>query len=93
MPDALDPRFVIAAIAFIGVAAMLLTLAAAIRHGLSLIALEVRVHNLQEMHRQQLIAKGAIAADDDELTGVDILEEEPELDEPQEAAEDLRQAA
>jgi len=94
MIDVLDPRLITAAIAFVGIAAMLLTLAAAVRHGLSLLALEVRVRSLREMQRQQLIAKGAIAADEDEITGVDIVDEdELALDASPEATEPRRQAA
>jgi hypothetical protein len=73
--DALpDPRLIMAIIAAFGIAAMLLTLAAAIRHGVSLINLEARVKAIREEQRQLLIARGALAADPDELTQVDIID-------------------
>ncbi|MEQ8843699.1 MAG: hypothetical protein RIB58_02505 [Phycisphaerales bacterium] len=73
--DALpDPRLIMAIIAAFGIAAMLLTLAAAIRHGVSIISLEARVKAIREEQRQLLIARGALAADPDELTQVDIID-------------------
>ncbi|NRA58699.1 MAG: hypothetical protein HRU13_11360, partial [Phycisphaerales bacterium] len=60
--------------------------AAAIRQGASVLDLEVKVQRLREMQRQQLIAKGAIAADPHEVFGVDIIEDDDVI-EVAEAAE------
>ncbi|MEO1277689.1 MAG: hypothetical protein AAFV77_01890 [Planctomycetota bacterium] len=76
MAAQLDPTPLIIALAVLGIAAMLLTMAAAIRQGTSVLDLEVKVQRLREMQRQQLIAKGAIAADPHEVFGVDIIEDD-----------------
>ena len=55
---------------------MLLTTAAAIRQGVSIIELERRIEALQESQRQQLIAKGFISDDPDGLIEVDAAEDE-----------------
>ena len=59
----LDPTPLIVVLAAIGITAMLLTTAAAIRQGVSIIELERRIEALQESQRQQLIAKGFISDD------------------------------
>lgn len=81
-----------AIIAAFGIAAMLLTLAAAIRHGVSIISLEAHVKAIREEQRQLLIARGALAADPDELTQVDIVDDEAPSD-ALPADESQRQAA
>ena len=55
---------------------MLLNTAAAIRQGVSILNLEIGVQKLREMQRQQLIAKGAIAADPEDIVGVDIIDDD-----------------
>ncbi|MFI4882856.1 MAG: hypothetical protein ACIAQU_09765 [Phycisphaerales bacterium JB064] len=73
----------VVAIGGIGILAMLMTMAAAIRHGVAIATLENRVTTLRAHHRRQLIERGLIA-DDDELdasSDVDIIEAVP-VDEP-----------
>ena len=75
-----DPSFATAAIAVLGIVAMLLALAAAIRHGVRVIHLEARVNAIREEQRQMLIARGVIGPDPDDIGEVDIIEDdEPEL--------------
>lgn len=82
----------VAAIAAIGITAMLLTMAAAIRHGSAVINLEHRVKTLRAHHRAELIARGLIEADPEDATAfadVDIIEP----DDPAAASPTPRQAA
>jgi len=67
----------VVAIAAIGIIAMLLTMASAIRHGLSVIALERRVLELRENHRRQLVERGLLAPEPDDIAEVEIIEDAP----------------
>lgn len=67
---------VVVAIAAVGIGAMLLTMAAAIRHGLKVAELETRVKYLRAQHRLRLIERGMIEPDDDELGEVEMDEAE-----------------
>lgn len=67
----------VVAIAAVGITAMLLTMAAAIRHGTSIIALEHRVKTLRAHHRAELIARGLIEPEPDELAEVEFIDHEP----------------
>ena len=74
----------VGAIGGIGILAMLMTMAAAIRHGVAITTLENRVTALRAQHRRQLIERGLIEGDPDEfddLGDVDIIEANP-VDKP-----------
>lgn len=62
-------------LAAIGILAAVLTMASAIRQGLDVARLEVRVRELRAQQRQAMIDRGLIEADPDELGTVDILDD------------------
>ena len=55
---------------------MLLAMAAAIRHGTSVIALEHRVKTLRDQHRAELIARGLIEPDPADFGEIEFVEPE-----------------
>lgn len=63
-------------IAALGIGAMLLSMAAAIRHGVSFIELEARVKALRAQQRQLLIERGMIEPDEGEIIEVDVVDDE-----------------
>ncbi len=57
---------------------MLLTMAAAIRHGVRVVELEHRVKHLRAQQRQNLIERGLIEPDDGEVIEVEeVIDDEP----------------
>jgi hypothetical protein len=86
----MEAWLLLAAIAGLGIGAMLLTMAAAIRRGVTVIELETRVRILRAQHRQRLIEHGLIEPDEDEIVGVEVIDdgeaiEAVPIDEPAEA--------
>ena len=71
---------VLVGIAALGIGAMLLTMAAAIRHGVGFIELESRVKTLRAQQRQLLIERGLIEPDEDEIVEVDIIDDEEAIE-------------
>lgn len=71
---------VLVGIAALGIGAMLLTMAAAIRHGVGFIELEARVKTLRAQQRQLLIERGLIEPDEDEIVEVDIIDDEEAIE-------------
>lgn len=63
-------------IAALGIGAMLLSMAAAIRHGVNFIELEARVNALRAEQRRLLIERGMIEPDEDEIVEVDLIDDE-----------------
>ncbi len=82
---------VVFAAAAIGIAGMLLTLAAAIRRNMAIIDLEVRVRHLRAEQRQRMIERGLIEPEEGEVIEVDavddLLEVEPIEDQPEPVAQ------
>lgn len=68
--------FLLVVIAALGVGAMLLSMASAIRHGLRVMHLEARVKALRAEQRRRLIERGLIEPDPDEIIEVDVLDDE-----------------
>ncbi|UYV11349.1 MAG: hypothetical protein NCW75_08535 [Phycisphaera sp.] len=71
-----EAGFVLVGIAALGIGAMLLSMAAAIRHGVSFIELEARVKALRAQQRQLLIERGMIEPDEGEIIEVDVVDDE-----------------
>lgn len=85
-----EAGFLLVAIAALGIGAMLLSMAAAIRHGVGIIDLEARVKTLRAEQRLLLIERGLIEPDEDEVVEVDVIDDEEAIeavpiDEPAEA--------
>lgn len=82
---------IVVAAGTIGVAGMLLTLAASVRRGCAIIDLELRVRNLQAEQRQRMIERGLIEPTEGEIIEVgevdEIIEVEP-IDEETGSTED-----
>lgn len=81
MDFSIEAWLVLAAIAALGIGAMLLTMAAAIRRGVAIIELETRVRTLQAQHRQRLIERGLIEPDEDEIVGVEVMDDDDDVSE------------
>ncbi len=84
MTSAIEAWMLVAAAATVGTGGMLLTLAAAVRRGVELADLEVRVRQLQAEQRRRLIERGLVEADEVEA---DVIEVEPVEDAPEPAEE------
>lgn len=69
----------VVAVAILGVGGTLLTMAAAIRRGVSIIELEFRIRELRAEHRQRMIERGLVEPDDGEVIEVDVVDDD-ELD-------------
>jgi|GEM_PF-6604688 len=63
-------------IAALGIGTMLLSMAAAVRHGVSVIDLENRVQALRAQQRQLLIERGLIEPDESDVAEVEVIEDE-----------------
>ncbi len=85
------------AIAALGIGAMLLTMAAAIRHGMRVINLETRVKAIRAEQRRILIARGVIEPDPDEIVEVEVIDDDEAIEavpiEEDEPAHNQRKAA
>lgn len=87
-----EAGFLLVAIAALGIGSMLISMAAAIRHGVDFIQLEARVLSLRAQQRQLLIERGMIEPDEGEIVEVDVIDDEEVIeaipvdeDEPAEA--------
>ena len=82
---------VVIAAAALGIAGMLLTLAAAIRRSMAVMDLEVRVRHLRAEQRLRMIERGLIEPEEGEVIEVDEIDEalevEPIEDQPEPVAQ------
>ncbi|MFI4917563.1 MAG: hypothetical protein ACIAS6_13795 [Phycisphaerales bacterium JB060] len=75
----------VVAISALGIGGMLLTMAAAIRRGVAVADLEVRVKQLRAEQRQRMIERGLIEPDEGDIAEAEVIEAIPVDDDEPEA--------